>query len=76
MTHVTRNAELDQFICLACDGIYDVFINDDLAMYINSQLSLRDNPTDVASDVVDTSFHKVSIVTLGTKFIHFSGFQR
>lgn len=60
VTYVTRSPDVDQFICLACDGIYDVFINDDLAMYINSQLCLRENPTDVASDVVDTSFHKGS----------------
>ena len=57
---VERDQAKDQFICLACDGIYDVFSNDDLANYINSQMSLREELEQIATEVIDTSLHKVS----------------
>ena len=60
VTAVERNAAADQFICLACDGIFDVFLNEELADYINSQLKVRgDNLEQLCSDVIDTSLHKV-----------------
>jgi len=57
---VERDQAKDQFICLACDGIYDVFSNDDLANYINSQMSLREELEQIATEVIDTSLHKGS----------------
>ena len=60
VTVVERNAAADQFICLACDGIFDVFLNEELADYINSQLKVRgDDLEQLCSDVIDTSLHKV-----------------
>lgn len=61
VTAVERNAAADQFICLACDGIFDVFLNEELADYINSQLKVRgDDLEQLCSDVIDTSLHKGS----------------
>ena len=77
VTHVSRCAEVDQFICLACDGIFDVFINEDLARYINTQLVMRENATDVASDIIDTSLHKVNIYCPFPKIMsQFSGLYK
>ena len=60
VTVVERNAAADQFICLACDGIFDVFLNEELADYINSQLKVRgDDLEQLCSDVIDTTLHKV-----------------
>ena len=60
VTVVERNPAADQFICLACDGIFDVFLNEELADYINSQLKVRgDDLEQLCSDVIDTSLHKV-----------------
>ena len=59
---VERDQATDQFICLACDGIYDVFSNDDLANYINSQMSIREELEQIATEVIDTSLHKVSLI--------------
>ena len=58
---VERDQATDQFICLACDGIYDVFSNDDLANYINSQMSIREELEQIATEVIDTSLHKVRL---------------
>ena len=59
---VERDQATDQFICLACDGIYDVFSNDDLANYINSQMSIREELEQIATEVIDTSLHKVGLI--------------
>ena len=56
---VERDPATDQFICLACDGIYDVFSNVDLADYINAQMSIKSELDQIATEVVDTSLHKV-----------------
>ena len=60
MSVVERDPATDQFICLACDGIYDVFSNVDLADYINAQMSIKSELDQIATEVVDTSLHKVS----------------
>lgn len=57
---VERDPDTDQFICLACDGIYDVFSNVDLADYINAQMLIKSELDQIATEVVDTSLHKGS----------------
>lgn len=57
---VERDPATDQFICLACDGIYDVFSNIDLADYINAQMNITNELDKIATEVVDTSLHKGS----------------
>jgi len=57
---VERDTATDQFICLACDGIYDVFSNVDLADYINAQMLIKSELDQIATEVVDTSLHKGS----------------
>ena len=61
VTVVNRCADTDQFVCLACDGIFDVFLNEELADYINNQLKIRGEDLEsLCGDVIDTSLHKVS----------------
>lgn len=61
VTVVNRCADTDQFVCLACDGIFDVFLNEELADYINNQLKIRGEDLEsLCGDVIDTSLHKGS----------------
>lgn len=69
-----RDDALDEFLVLACDGIWDVMTNEDLCQYIHSRLLLTDNLKDVTSQVIDTCLYKVrmvivvgsNVVTVGT----------
>lgn len=49
----------DQFIVLACDGIYDVMTNEDVADFIRYQMQMTTNITEICNKIVDTCLHKV-----------------
>lgn len=60
---VTRRED-DQFIVLACDGIYDVMTNEDVADFVRYHMQITCNLTDICNRMVDTCLHKVRIHTL------------
>jgi len=57
---IERDVASDQFICLACDGIFDVFSNDDLSNFITSRLEIKQEYDLITAEIVDTSLHKGS----------------
>jgi len=73
ITIIERNREQDQFICLACDGIYDVFSNEDLVDYTNSQMKIRDDLDQISCDIIDTSLHKGSRDNMSVILLKFAG---
>lgn len=52
-----RAPELDQFVILACDGIWDVMSNEDLCVFIKSRLEVSSDLEKVCNEVVDTCLH-------------------
>jgi len=60
VTVIDRNVGSDQFICLACDGIFDVFSNEDLSNFITSRLEIKQEYDLITAEIVDTSLHKGS----------------
>jgi protein phosphatase 1B len=56
-----RNEE-DDFLVLACDGVWDVMTNDDVCQFVHNRLRITDNLEDVANQVIDTCLHKVSFI--------------
>lgn len=54
-----RAAEGDEFVVLACDGIWDVMSNDELCDFVRSRLRVCDDLEKVCNSVVDTCLHKV-----------------
>ncbi|XP_039255459.1 protein phosphatase 1A-like [Styela clava] len=57
---VVERHETDQFIVLACDGIFDVSSNDELSDFIISRMEICDDLVKVCNSVVDTSLNKGS----------------
>ncbi|AWP13727.1 hypothetical protein SMAX5B_012219 [Scophthalmus maximus] len=55
-----RAPEQDQFVILACDGIWDVMSNEELCDYVKSRLEVSDDLERVCNEVVDTCLHKGS----------------
>ncbi|XP_075719340.1 protein phosphatase 1B isoform X1 [Rhinoderma darwinii] len=53
-------AEEDEFIILACDGIWDVMSNEELCDFVKYRLQLTDDLEKVCNSVVDTCLHKGS----------------
>ncbi|XP_031171441.1 protein phosphatase 1bb isoform X1 [Sander lucioperca] len=55
-----RAAEGDEFVVLACDGIWDVMSNEELCEFVRSRLLVCDDLEKVCNSVVDTCLHKGS----------------
>lgn len=54
-----RDNNLDQFLVLACDGIWDVMSNFDLCQFIHSRLLITDDLEEITAQVIDTCLYKV-----------------
>jgi len=57
---IDRDREGDQFVVLACDGIWDVMTNEELAEFVHSRMRLTNDLSSVCNQVVDTCLYKGS----------------
>ncbi|XP_062858930.1 protein phosphatase 1bb isoform X2 [Trichomycterus rosablanca] len=57
---IPRAPEEDEFVVLACDGIWDVMSNEELCDFVRSRLQVCDDLEKVCNSVVDTCLHKGS----------------
>ncbi|XP_067875294.1 protein phosphatase 1B-like [Heterodontus francisci] len=53
-------SDKDQFIILACDGIWDIISNEDLCHFVCSRLQLTDNLEEVCSQIINMCLYKGS----------------
>lgn len=53
-----RDAQ-DEFLVLACDGIWDVMSNQEVCSFVHNRLRVTDNLEDIANQLIDTCLHKV-----------------
>ncbi|KAM9808440.1 protein phosphatase 1B isoform X2 [Syngnathus typhle] len=60
VVEMLRTPEQDQFVILACDGIWDVMSNEELCEFVKSRLEVSDDLERVCNEVVDTCLHKGS----------------
>ncbi|XP_049828194.1 protein phosphatase 1B-like isoform X1 [Schistocerca gregaria] len=70
---VVRNEEKDEFLVLACDGVWDVMSNEDLCAFVRSRLALTDDLESVANQVVDTCLYKGSRDNMSIVLVTFPG---
>nr|XP_014340947.1 PREDICTED: protein phosphatase 1A isoform X3 [Latimeria chalumnae] len=57
---IERSEDEDQFIILACDGIWDVMGNEELCDFVKSRLEVTDDLEKVCNEIVDTCLYKGS----------------
>lgn len=67
---IEDRSQKDEFIILACDGIWDVMSNEECCDFIRSRMMLTNDLKDICNMVVDTCLHKVSC-TLISQYILF-----
>lgn len=68
-----RDDERDEFLVLACDGIWDVMNNEDLCDFIHSRLLLTDDLEAVTNQVIDTCLYKGSRDNMSIVLVTFPG---
>ncbi|XP_022192901.1 protein phosphatase 1A isoform X1 [Nilaparvata lugens] len=57
---INRVAASDEFLVLACDGVWDVMSNEAVCDYIGSRLALTTDLEAITNDVIDTCLYKGS----------------
>lgn len=57
---VNNREDTDEFLFLACDGIFDVMGNEEVISYISRQLTLTSDLAEICSNLLDLCLHKVS----------------
>lgn len=65
--------EDDEFIVLACDGIWDVMTNEELCDFVRNRMQLTMDLTAVCNQVVDTCLYKGSRDNMSIVIIAFEG---
>lgn len=56
-----REPEIDEFLVLACDGVWDVMTNEELVGFVSARMRVTDDLETIANEVIDTCLHKVYI---------------
>lgn len=59
-----RDLEKDEFLVLACDGVWDVMCNEDVCSYVQALLKITNNLQEVTNRLIDTCLAKVWIYSL------------
>ena len=54
----------DEFVVLACDGVWDVMSNKDICDFIRYQLTVTDKLEDICEAIVDNCLNKVTFRSL------------
>jgi len=67
-----RNKD-DQFLVLACDGIWDVMTNDELCSFVEHRMKIHNSLEEVCNQVVDTCLIKGSRDNMSIVLIAFEG---
>jgi len=70
---VKRALTKDEFLILACDGIYDVMSNEELADFVRSRMLLTDDLKKICCEVCDTCLYKGSRDNMSIVIIAFDG---
>ena len=54
-----ERSDKDEFVVLACDGIWDVMNNEEVKDYIRHNMKLTSNLVDISNSVLDSCLNKV-----------------
>merc|ERR1719195_465623 len=68
-----RESDKDEFLVLACDGVWDVMTNEDICSFVNARMRVTDNLEQIANEVIDTCLHKGSRDNMSIIIIAFPG---
>lgn len=70
---VNRNGQQDEFLLLACDGVWDVMSNQEVADFVRSRLLLHEDMVPVCNELLDTCLAKGSRDNMSVILVAFAG---
>ncbi|XP_062872855.1 protein phosphatase, Mg2+/Mn2+ dependent, 1Na (putative) [Trichomycterus rosablanca] len=63
----------DEFLVVACDGVWDAISNEELCAFVRNRLSVCDDLREVCTQVIDLCLYKGSLDNMSIIIICFSG---
>ncbi|XP_043538461.1 protein phosphatase 1B-like [Chiloscyllium plagiosum] len=73
---VIERSQDDEFVILACDGIWDVMSNEELCAFVRSRLELTDDLEQICNLVADTCLYKGSRDNISIELVCFENAPR
>ncbi|CAH1791067.1 unnamed protein product [Owenia fusiformis] len=73
--NIIARTDQDEFVVLACDGIWDVMTNDDLSNFVRSRIRLTDNLETICNQVIDCCLYKGSRDNMSIVIVALPGAQ-
>ncbi|KAJ8356388.1 hypothetical protein SKAU_G00191820 [Synaphobranchus kaupii] len=70
---IERSEADDEFVVLACDGIWDVMANEELCDFVRSRLEVTEDLEKVCNEIVDTCLYKGSRDNMSVVLVCFPG---
>ncbi|CAL1573722.1 unnamed protein product [Knipowitschia caucasica] len=70
---VLERSPADEFLVLACDGVWDTITNEDLCAFIHNRLQVCTDLRDVCSQVIDLCLYKGSLDNISIIVLCFPG---
>ncbi|KAF3705905.1 Protein phosphatase 1B [Channa argus] len=70
---VVERSLADEFLVLACDGVWDTISNEDLCAFIHNRLHVCNDLRDVCSQVIDLCLYKGSLDNISIILLCFPG---
>lgn len=71
--YIKKRSAVDEFVCLACDGIWDVMSNENLRDYLSSRLKIHEDLVKISNDVLDMCLNKGSRDNMSVIIVTFPG---
>lgn len=70
---IERSEVDDEFVVLACDGIWDVMTNEELCDFVRSRLLVTEDLESICNEIVDTCLYKGSRDNMSVILVCFPG---
>ncbi|XP_063060112.1 protein phosphatase, Mg2+/Mn2+ dependent, 1Nb (putative) isoform X2 [Engraulis encrasicolus] len=68
---VVERSPLDEFLLLACDGVWDAISNDELCQFVSSRLRVCTDLREVCSHIIDLCLYKGSLDNISVILVCF-----
>uniref|UniRef100_A0A3B3SFB0 Protein phosphatase 1B n=1 Tax=Paramormyrops kingsleyae TaxID=1676925 RepID=A0A3B3SFB0_9TELE len=63
----------DEFLVVACDGVWDAMDNEELCAFVRDRMQVTDDPREVCAQVIDLCLYKGSLDNISIIIIRLSG---
>lgn len=72
-TYIVKRDESDEFLIIACDGIWDVMTNQESIDFVSNQLQIYENKSEICDNLIEECFNRGSRDNMSVVLVTFPG---